>query len=144
MPDIFNVSPEPELTDEEIIANFKFHLPADIDDDYTTYTFAFGVVRKKNNPMVPRTLKQVLKSPDRIEWLAARDLELTAFADQETYKWVEKPAGVQPIKTQILYDLKTDNFGNILKHKCCCISKGYAQIYGETYYEVFSPTSSSS
>ena len=54
--------------------------------------------------------------------------------------WVPVPKGANILKTRILYDVKTDNFGNPVKHKCRLILMGNKQTYGDSYYEVFAPT----
>ena len=38
-----------------------------------------------------------------------------------------------------LFDIKTDNFGNPLKHKCRLVLQGNTQKYGESYFEVYAP-----
>jgi hypothetical protein len=74
LPDLFSVSPEPELPDTEVLAHLQVPFGFDFDpdnpdqDDY--FIFAYGVLRKQRTPGAPRTLKQAqnLKSPDWPHW----------------------------------------------------------------------------
>ena len=104
------------------------------------FIFAYGMFSKQRQTGTPRTLKQAKKSPDWPQWQAALQTELDAISAQQTYMWVPVPKGTKILKTRILYDVKTDNFGNPVKHKCCLILMGNKQTYCDLYYEVFALT----
>jgi hypothetical protein len=42
-------------------------------------------------------------------------------------------------RCQELFDIKTDSYGNPLKHKLRLVLQGNTQHYGESYFEVYAP-----
>ena len=55
------------------------------------------------------------------------------------WKAVKLPTGRRVMGSGWVYDIKTGMEGEII-HKCRFVAKGYSQVYGTEYFEVFLPT----
>lgn len=52
---------------------------------------------------------------------------------------VDLPPGHRPIGLKLVYKLKRDEQGVVVKHKACIVAKGYIQQPGINYDEAFAP-----
>jgi hypothetical protein len=72
-------------------------------------------------------------------WNKALQAELTALANNNTWKIVDLPAGVKPIGCKWVYKIKRKPDGTIDRYKARLVAKGYNQIEGVDYFQTFSP-----
>ena len=134
LPDVFNVSGPmgPPLSIQQ-----------EIDDLYNPIqdiVFSYGATLPRcYATRLPKSLKEAKTFPDWPQWKVAHEKEFGAVESQGTYVWVDKPANTYIHRCHELFDIKTDNFGNPLKHKCRLVLQGNTQKYGESYFEVYAP-----
>lgn len=88
----------------------------------------------------PRTLEEVMRSPDRDKWVEAMNEELKAIKANDTWSLVDLPQNKKAIGTKWVFKLKRDTDGNINRYKARLVAQGYSQKYGEDFDEVFAPT----
>jgi hypothetical protein len=136
--DLFDFPIQLELNLEEQIAQMEIHFdPTDM-----CYVFSCGAhVRSTHKKGIPKTLQEALRMPDRDKWLASIETEIRSTERQDTHKWVQKPLKESILRTNTLFDLKTDNFNVPIKHKTRIVVQGNMQKYRETSYEVYAPAS---
>ena len=68
------------------------------------------------------------------EWRTACDQELEALHRHQVYDLVEHPRGHKVIKNCWVFNIKTDG-----QKKACLVAKGFSQVEGLDYDQVFSP-----
>jgi hypothetical protein len=88
----------------------------------------------------PSTFKEVMSRPDKDLWESAINEELAALHAKEVYSEVDLPEGVHALPSKLVFTIKRDELGNIDKYKARLVVKGFRQIAGRDYEEVFAPT----
>ena len=94
---------------------------------------------------VPQTHKQMLASPMVNEWLAADAKELASCLAHEVWILVPRidlPRGANVLPVKTVRKIKTDENGLNPRCKVRFTPKGYKQIEGKDYFEVFAGTGS--
>ncbi|KAK8669924.1 hypothetical protein V6N13_104691 [Hibiscus sabdariffa] len=87
----------------------------------------------------PKTYQEALSSPDSEKWLEAMRSEMDSMSDNQVWTLVEPPEGIKPIGCKWVFKKKTDMDGNVQTYKGRLVAKGYRQIHGIDYDEIFSP-----
>ncbi|KAK8937447.1 hypothetical protein KSP39_PZI012254 [Platanthera zijinensis] len=72
-------------------------------------------------------------------WRKAMDAEIASIKKNETWKLVDPPAGHKPLGVKWVYKVKKNKDGGVEKHKARLVVKGYRQVQGVNYDEVFAP-----
>ena len=80
----------------------------------------------------------MLKSEYREEFLIAEAIELETVTQQETVTFVDEDRKKHKLKTRMVYDVKSDENGNVLKFKARLVALGYDQRRNE-YEEKYAP-----
>ena len=89
----------------------------------------------------PQTYTEVMRRPDAELWDAAICEELSSLREKNVFETVDSvPAGMKPLPSKLVFNIKRDEHGNIDKYKCRLVAKGFRQIAGRDYDEVFAPT----
>ena len=78
--------------------------------------------------------------PDKDLWQQAIDEEMAALHSKGVYSEASPPAGVTPLPSKLVLNIKRDEQGNVDKYKARLVAKGFRQIAGRDYDEVFAPT----
>jgi len=87
----------------------------------------------------PRTYKEASNSPHSKEWEKVIDTEYQILQTTSTFKWVLKLLeGRKPIGSWIVFRLKWDEDGNIIKYKTHIVAKGFSQIPGQDFTDTIS------
>lgn len=102
-------------------------------NDRSTYLCLF------TNLTDPQTVEEALSSPQAVEWKNAMDEEFSSLIKNDTWMLTELPAGKRALPSKWVFKTKTDQSGNIVRYKARLVIKGYAQIKGRDYEEIFSP-----
>jgi len=72
-------------------------------------------------------------------WKRAMQDELDSILENKTWEVSELPRNHKAIGLKWVFKVKRDPAGNVVKHKVRLMAKGYAQIQGVDYDEVFAP-----
>jgi hypothetical protein len=88
---------------------------------------------------VPNNYTEALKSPERNDWEQAMQDEMNSLAEKDTYEYVERPVGVKVIPLRWVYQAKSDEEGRLERYKARVVAKGYLQVEGVDYGEVYAP-----
>jgi hypothetical protein len=72
-------------------------------------------------------------------WRRAMQEEMDSIHQNKTWKISDLPTDHKAIGLKWVFKVKRDPTGNIVKHKTRLVAKGYAQIQGIDYDEVFVP-----
>lgn len=87
----------------------------------------------------PITVEEALNSKDGDKWKLAMEEELESFRVNNTWSFVQLPAGKQTVKTKWIFKTKRDREGNIVRYKARFVAKGFSQKYGIDYSDTFAP-----
>jgi hypothetical protein len=88
----------------------------------------------------PATFKEAMSRPDKELWEAAINTELAALHAKQVYTEVTLPDYARALPSKLVLDIKRDEHGNVAKYKARLVTKGFRQVAGKDYDEVFAPT----
>ena len=94
---------------------------------------------KKHEITIPKNRQQMLKHKYAEEWKIAEQIEHDTINEHETIEWIDEPqTKIHKIRTRMVYDIKSDEQGNITKFKARLVVLGYQQRESE-YKETYAP-----
>lgn len=67
--------------------------------------------------------------------------EENSLYENNVWELVELPKGKKQIKLKWIFDVKTDELENMVRHKARLVAKGFTQREGEYFFELFAPVS---
>ncbi|GJR97614.1 retrovirus-related pol polyprotein from transposon TNT 1-94 [Tanacetum coccineum] len=85
-----------------------------------------------------KNFKQAILEP---LWIAAMQEEIYEFKRLEVWELVPYPDKVMLIKLKLIYKVKTNKFGRVLKNKARLVAQGFRQEDGIKFEESFAPVS---
>ena len=83
--------------------------------------------------------EEMLKQPDKPEFLKAEVIEMKNMEDHEVMDWCARPKGARLIKSKFTYKRKRDRRGRIIKWKARLCAKGFTMLIGIDYFHSSSP-----
>jgi hypothetical protein len=86
----------------------------------------------------PRTVREAVDSKDGNLWKRAMDEEMASLDKNEAWDLVELPSGRNPIRIKWVFKKKLNAEGKVEKHKAQLVAKGYSQVEGIDFDEIFS------
>jgi Reverse transcriptase (RNA-dependent DNA polymerase) len=89
----------------------------------------------------PVTLNEVKNRKDWAQWKEAMDTELKALQEFGTFSHAKLPPGRKAIPCKWVFKIKRNEKGQILKYRARLVAKGFKQIAGQDFSEVFAPVS---
>lgn len=90
----------------------------------------------------PCTINNAEESQDLPKWKQAMDEEIAALNKNNTWKIVDRPSGVKPIKNKWVFKVKLNPQGEIERYKARLVAKGYTQVENIDYKETYAPVAS--
>src|SRR5436853_4676291 len=87
----------------------------------------------------PSTYAEAVTGPDSEKWLEAMKSEMESMYANQVWTLVDPPEGAKPIGCKWVFKRKTDMDGNVITFKGRLVAKGFKQIHGVDYDEIFSP-----
>jgi hypothetical protein len=87
----------------------------------------------------PPTYRAAMSHHDAIQWQISCAEELDIFKHMKLYEVVDRPTDCKVIDSKWVFKLKRGPDGEIAKHKAHVAAKGYMQIEGLDYDEMFAP-----
>ena len=87
---------------------------------------------------IPKNRREMLKTDYREEFMIAEKLELRTITNHGTIKFVPETPNAHKLKTRMVYDIKSDENGEVVKFKARLVALGYDQRKDE-YHETFAP-----
>lgn len=91
----------------------------------------------------PKTYDEAITSEDAPRWIEAMEKEYSDCEAQHTWTAVDRsslPSNTNILRVKWVYKIKKDENGKIVKYKARITPKGFMQIYGVDYFEVFAQT----
>jgi hypothetical protein len=86
----------------------------------------------------PRTVREAVDSEDGNLWKRAMDEEMASLDKNEAWDIVELPTGRNPIGKKWVFKKKLNGEGKVEKYKAWLVAKGYSQVEGIDFGEIFS------
>lgn len=84
-------------------------------------------------------MKEAVDSEDGKLWKEAMVDEMTSLHKTEAWDLVELSVGRKPIGSKWVFKKKTNAEGKVEKHKAWLVAKGYSQVSGIAFGDIFSP-----
>ena len=109
--------------------------------DYVTENPAHAMAALSDLPSDPTSVQQALSGPDADKWREAMIAEVKSLQEHNTYSLVRAPPGVRLITAKWIFKTKRNDQGIIVKYKARLVARGFEQVEGIDFTEVFAPTS---
>ena len=91
----------------------------------------------------PETYRQATNGPDKDRWVTAMDKEMASCAELHVWDYValtSLPQDVNVLPVKWVYKIKTDENGEVTSFKARLTPKGFKQIKGVDFFEVYAAT----
>jgi hypothetical protein len=86
----------------------------------------------------PRIVREAVDSEDGNLWKRAMEEEMASLDKNEAWDLVELPTGRNPIGNKRVFKKKLNAEGKVEKYKAQLVAKGYSQVEGIDFGEIFS------
>jgi hypothetical protein len=86
----------------------------------------------------PATYAEAMMDPDSEKWQATMRSKIDSMGDNQVWNFVNMPDGLIPIECKWIYK-KKDMDWNVHIYKDWLVGKGFWQVEGVDYDEIFSP-----
>lgn len=104
--------------------------------------FALTAVTTPQSADEPRSYKEAMRSVDADKWKQGIDEELQSILENKTFKTIKRadvPEGRKLVGSKLVFKLKRDATGNVVRHKVRLVAQGFSQIPGIDYLETYAP-----
>jgi Reverse transcriptase (RNA-dependent DNA polymerase) len=89
----------------------------------------------------PASYEEVKDRLDYPKWKSAMEDEYRSLVEQKTFEWVTLPGDCHAVPSRWVFVIKRDATGNVEKYKARVVAKGFRQVQGRDYGEVYAPVS---
>jgi hypothetical protein len=111
------------------------------DDPKAKAKAAVNAVQAASRLTEPATYEEAMAGPNAAEWYLAMVEEMQSLHANGTYSLQELPPGHKAIRNKWVYKLKYDAAGRVERFRARLVAKGFEQVEGVDFNEVFAPTS---
>ena len=87
----------------------------------------------------PQSLNKAMGRPDHPKWEIVIQEELITLEKAKTWSIVERPKECNVIKNKWVFRIKKDVAGKVEQYKARLITKGFTQVFGVDYYDMWAP-----
>jgi Reverse transcriptase (RNA-dependent DNA polymerase) len=87
----------------------------------------------------PRTYQEIADMQDASDWYDAVDAELASLNEHHTWDVVPLPVDANLVCAKWVFRLKRDSEGKVHRYKARLVARGFSQVEGENFDEVYSP-----
>jgi reverse transcriptase-like protein len=120
------------------------HAPIKDDDPCYEVTFygkqhARANVAKVDKMNDPQTYAEAMRQTDAVQWEMACEQEKRAFKGMEVYSVIPWPQGHKVVGSKWVFCIKRGPDGTVQKYKAQLVARGFMQIEGIDYDEMFTP-----
>jgi len=115
------------------ITNHMVHLAREEGAEHIHFLLA---LRATETHVLPKTFKDVIKIPadSKKRWLESCLEELKLLKDRDVYEIVDLPKRRKVVKNCWVFNIKPDGH-----YQSCLVAKGFSQVEGINFDELFSP-----
>ncbi|GJX09943.1 retrotransposon protein, putative, ty1-copia subclass [Tanacetum coccineum] len=87
----------------------------------------------------PTSYKAAMLDSKSNKWIDAMNAEIQSMMDNMVWVMVDLPSGCKTVRSKWIFKEKTNMDGIVHTYKAHLVAKGYTQLYGVDYEEMFSP-----
>jgi len=87
----------------------------------------------------PKSYRQAKVSLQWSDWKKAMDEELKSLKENDVWDVIPKPTGRKIVASRWVYKAKENAQGEVERYKAWLVAKGFSQILGQDYDEIFAP-----
>ena len=90
----------------------------------------------------PKTYKDAISCNDAAEWLESMRREFDTLIANDTFRIISRndvPKGRKLLRAKWVYKVKTDAQGNLASRKSRLVAKGFTEVPGVDFFEIFHP-----
>lgn len=87
----------------------------------------------------PKTRKQALSGPNKMQWIEAMDEEMKSLLDNKTWEILPAPKDRDIVSNKWVFKVKRNAKGQVDTFKARLVARGFSQKYGTDYDQVFAP-----
>lgn len=87
----------------------------------------------------PSSAGDAMKRRDKLRWKDAMVDEVLSLVDNNVFDVVKKPEGRKIVRCRWVFALKRNSRGEVVRYKARVVAKGYSQIHGVDYDEIYAP-----
>ena len=132
-------------------AKMKVELTSIIDEHYShlwqqpkfkhldSEALMYAFLAMTDGVATPLSRKEAMAGPEAAKWLAAEKIELAKMHKTGTWELIERPSGVNVIKSRWVYRKKLNSKGEVIEFKARLVAKGFTQVEGVDFKETFAP-----
>jgi hypothetical protein len=106
------------------------------DHQELTYMVAIAIQEVQGDP---KMLQQARSCMDWPQWKEAMDHKIATLEGAETWEAVLCPLGKNIVGSKWVFCIKQNTKGKIQKYKARLVARGFTQVFGQDYYNTFSP-----
>ena len=87
----------------------------------------------------PTSYKEAMERPESGKWLESVKSEIDSMYTNKVWTLVDIPEDRKAVENKWIFKKKTNTHGNVSVYKVRLVAKGFRQIQGVDYEEMFSP-----
>lgn len=87
----------------------------------------------------PSSPESATSGPNKKKWVASMADEMESMMHNRVFDVVSKPDGRKSVACRWVYALKRNSSGKVVRYKSRLVAKGFSQVKGVDYDEVFAP-----